>query len=168
MTICLSCFFATCATPPARPKLDHPNLRRFSEHQINQIIITAWEHFSNKNYESAVLDFERLIKKEYSDDDILFGAAISNFYCANKKKALDFSSAALAKNPLHFEALYLRATIYNALGKPDAALQDFKTLASMEFKKELVCGYYFYENDIAGKKAFDEKKLLALTALKLL
>ncbi len=158
-------FFSACATHPARQALDHPNLRRFSDHQINQIIITAWEHFSNKNYESAALDFERLIKKEYSDDDILFGAAISNFHTSNKKKALDFCNAALEKNPLHFEALYLRANIYTAIGKPDSALKDFKALAVMEFKKDLVCGYYFHENDLAGKKAFDEKKSLSRAAL---
>ncbi len=161
----IACFFSDCATPPARPALDHPNLRRYNDHQINQIIITAWEHFSNKNYESAALDFERLIKKDYSDDDILFGAAISNFHTANKKKALDFCSAALEKNPLHFEALYLRANIYNSIGKPDAALKDFKALALMEFKKDLICGYYFHENDLAGKKAFDEKKSLSRAAL---
>ncbi len=165
MMISFVIFFPTCTTVPSRPTLDHPNLRRFNDHQINQIVITAWEHFSNKNYESAALDFERLIKKNYSDDDILFGAAITNFRITNKKKALDFCSAALEKNPLHFEALFLRAQIYNALGKPNAALKDFKSLASMEFKKELVCGYYFHENDLAGKNAFEEKKSLSRAAL---
>lgn len=165
LLLSLACFFATCATPPSRPALDHPNLRRFNDHQINQIIITAWEHFSKKNFESAALDFERLIKKDYSDDDILFGAAISHYYTANKKKALEYCSAAIEKNPLHFEALYLRANLHQSLGRLDAARKDFKALASMEFEKDLVCGYYFHDNDLAGKKAFEEKKSQALAAL---
>ncbi|MCX7680107.1 MAG: tetratricopeptide repeat protein [Spirochaetes bacterium] len=159
--------FLFCTISKRKHSLDHPNLRRFNDHEINNIIITAWEQVSMKNYESAALDFERLIKKDYIDDDILFGAAISHYFTRKKTKALEFCTAALEKNPQHFEALFLRAQIYNDLGNTNAARTDFKKLATMEFHKDLICGYYFFDNDIANKQIFESRKRAAFEALNL-
>lgn len=152
----------SCRTAPAgRTGLDHPNLRRFPDHDINQIIITAWENFKKSNYESAALDFERLLRKSYVDDDILFGAGISWASHANPAKALAYCTGAIEKNPGHFEALMLRAGIYRSLGKEEKARADLETVASMNYGKPLVCGYYFDDNDLADRAKFDARKAQA-------
>ncbi len=151
---------------PSRPSgLDHPNLRRFPDHAINQIIITAWEHYKKGNFESAALDFERLLRKSYVDDDILFGAGISWHRHANPAKALAYCSGAIEKNPAHFEALLLRAEIQRSLGRDEKARTDLEKIASMEFVKDLVCGLYFDENDLAGRAVFDRRKARAKALL---
>ena len=152
----------SCKTETVRRTgLDHPNLRRFDDHQINQVIITAWDNFSRNNYEAAALDFERLLHKSYVDDDILFGAGISWYRHSNAKKALAYSTGALEKNPGHFEALMLRAAVYQGLGRMELARKDLEKIAGMNFEKPLVCGYYFDENDIAGRVKFDARKAQA-------
>jgi len=151
----------SCKTAAPRQGLDHPNLRRFDNHQINQIIITAWDNFDKGNYEASALDFERLINKSYIDDDILFGAAIAYYNSSTPRKALAYSTGALEKNPGHFEALILRSTVYLNLGKPEAARKDLEKLVAMKFEKDLVCGYYFDENDIAGRSKFEARKTQA-------
>ena len=154
----------SCSTPPVERSgggLDHPNLRRFSDHQINQIIITAWENVKAGNYESAALDFERLIKKEYIDDDILYGAGIAWFRYSNPKKALHYTTGAIEKNPLHFEALFLRAQIFDGMNRRDYAVKDLRKIVSMSFTSNLVCGLYFDDNDIANRSRFEERKTRA-------
>ncbi len=156
--------FVTCATTPEdRPAggLDHPNLRRFKDHHINQIIITAWENIKKGNYESAALDFERLIKKDYIDDDILFGAGVAWLRQSNAKKALQYTTGAIEKNPLHFEAFFLRAQIYDGMNKREYAVKDLKQIVSMSFTSNLVCGLYFDDNDIADRTRFDARKARA-------
>ena len=152
----------SCKTETVRRSgLDHPNLRRFDDHNINQVIITAWDNFSRNNYEAAALDFERLLHKSYVDDDILFGAGISWYRHSNAKKALAYSTGALEKNPGHFEALMLRAAVYQGMGRMELARKDLEKIAEMNFEKPLVCGYYFDENDIAGRVKFDARKAQA-------
>lgn len=149
----------SCKTETLRRSgLDHPNLRRFDDHNVNQVIITAWDNFSKGNYESAALDFERLLHKSYVDDDILFGAGISWYRHSNAKKALAYTTGALEKNPGHFEALLLRASVYQGLGRTEQARRDLEKIAGMNYEKPLVCGFYFDENDIAGKVKFDARK----------
>jgi tetratricopeptide (TPR) repeat protein len=155
IVILVSVLSFSCKTQDvAKSILDHPNLRRFGEHQINQIIIDAWGNFYIKKYEAAALDFERLIKKDYIDDDILFGAGISYYNHYEIIKAKFYIDEAIKHNPNHFEALYLRSFIYNRINNKKAGIIDLRQLLSIDYKKGLICGYYFNENDIA-----DEHKL---------
>ncbi len=157
--------FSCNTVSPVLQGLDHPNLRRFDDPQINQIIITAWENFDRGNFEASALDFERLINKDFIDDDILFGAAIAHYKGANPRKALAFCTGAIEKNAGHFEALILRSAVYMNLGKTEPARKDLEKLAAMEFEKDLVCGYYFKDNDIAGREIFVARKKQARKGL---
>ena len=141
-----------------KPGLDHPNLRRFKSHQINQIIIDAWEHVHLGRFESAALDFERLVKKNYVDDDILFGAGYTFFQLNNIIKARGYADEALRLNPDNFEALFLRAQIHLRQRNPKAAAGDIKILLALNITKPLVCGYYFTENDLATPEKLDRRK----------
>ncbi len=136
---------------------DHPNLRRFRDHQVNQIIIGAWENMQKRNYESAGLDFERLSRKGYIDDDILFGAGIAYYRQNDLRKAKRYSTEALEKNPDHFEARYLRALVNRDLNLISASRDDLRALLSMSYAKPLVCGLYFTENDLADEMKFKRR-----------
>jgi len=80
-------------------------------------------------------------------------------------KALAYCSGAIEKNPAHFEALLLRAEIQRSLGRDEKARTDLEKIASMEFVKDLVCGLYFDENDLAGRAVFDSRKARAKALL---
>jgi tetratricopeptide (TPR) repeat protein len=132
-----------------KPRSNHPNLRRFGDNQIDQIVINAWENFQNKKYEQAALDFERLIKKKYSDDDIYFGAGISFYHYSDLKKAALYTMEALKLNPAHFEAMYLMASIQRSMKNPSVSRKYLENVISCRYEKKLICGYYFDEDDIA-------------------
>jgi tetratricopeptide (TPR) repeat protein len=152
---------ASCSNAPiVREKAvvrNHPNLRRFRDHQVNQIIIGAWENMQKRNYESAGLDFERLTRKGYTDDDILFGAGIAYYRQNDLRKAKRYSTDALDKNPNHFEARYLRALVNRDLNLVSAFRDDLRALLSMSYTKPLVCGLYFTENDLADEMKFKRR-----------
>ncbi len=152
---------ASCShTPAVREQpvsLGHPNLRRFRDHQVNQIIIGAWENIQKGNCESAGLDFERLSRKGYIDDDILFGAGIAYYRQNDLRKTKRYSTEALEKNPYHFEARYLRAMVNRDLNLVSAARDDLRALLSMSYAKPLVCGLYFTENDLADEMKFKRR-----------
>lgn len=133
---------------------DHPNLRRYQDPVINNIIITAWENVQKRNYETAALDFERLSGKGYDDDDILFGAGIAFYRHHDLKKARIFAGRALEKNPAHFEALFLRASVLKDVNLVRESDADLRALLSMSYTRPLVCGYYFNENDLATQSHF--------------
>jgi hypothetical protein len=134
--------------------VDHPNLRRYQDPVINNIIITAWENVQKRNYETAALDFERLSGKGYDDDDILFGAGIAFYRHHDLKKARIFAGRALEKNPGHFEALFLRASVLKDVNLVRESDADLRALLSMSYTRPLICGYYFNENDLATQTHF--------------
>ena len=158
--------FLCTAKKKATPDLYHPNLQRFKEHEINQVIITAWENFSRQKYEAAALDFERLIKKDYVDYDILYGAGIS-FYMTNKiGKSIEYLDRAIKERPDHYEALFLRAKIHLRRKKRVQALWDLKEILLIDYDKTLVCGFYFHENDISTREKLETRKKEASKLIK--
>ena len=127
----------------------HNNLWRFNDPYINQTIVNAWENVYKRRYEWAALDFTRLIQKNYIDYDILFGAGMAYYFMNDNKKALDYFTQAIEKNPKHFEAYYFRAKLFISQGDKVKAKRDLDAIVSMKYDEPLLCGYYFNNEDIA-------------------
>lgn len=127
----------------------HKNLWRFNDPYINQTIVNAWENVYKRRYEWAVLDFTRLIQKNYIDYDILFGAGLAYYFMNETKKALDYFTQAIEKNPNHFEAYYFRAKLLLSQGEKIKAKHDLEVIVAMKYDEPLICGYYFNNEDIA-------------------
>jgi len=148
----------SCSSSDLKNTGNHENLRRYKNPDINEIIINGWESIQKNNYEWAGLDFKRLIQKDYIDYDILFGAGIAHYYRGLFTQSVIFFTRTLKENPLHFEALYYRANAHLQLGNRSEAVNDFKKILSVEYSQPLVCGLYFFSNDIATEKMLKTRK----------
>lgn len=156
----------SCSSSELKFTGNHENLRRYKNPDINEIIISGWEHIQKNNYEWALLDFKRLIQKDYIDYDILFGAGIAHYYQGLFSESVNFFNRALEENPGHFEALYYRANANIQLGNRSEAVNDFTKLLSVEYSQTLVCGLYFFSNDIATDNILKNRKHEARQYLK--
>ncbi len=148
----------SCGSSDKKSSGNHENLRRYKNHDINEIIISGWEHIHKKNFEWGSLDFKRLIQKNYKDDDILFGAGLAQYYQGLFTDSEKLFTMAIKENPAHFEAIYYRANVYMHLGNRAAAARDFKTIVSLKYSQPLVCGLYFSSNDIAEAHILETRK----------
>lgn len=141
------------------------HLWRFNDPYVNQVIQNGWENINGGRYELAAMDFTRLIQKQYSDYDILFGAGLA-YYCMHDiTKALVYLNESIKDNPQHFEAYYYRAKIYIALGNYTLAQHDLQTLSALSYDKPLICGYYKETNDIAQPWVLVQRKKEASSLL---
>lgn len=147
--------------PAAETPRDHPNLCRYGDPRINSIIIGAWHSVQKKDFESASLDFERLLNKKYVDYDILFGAGLAFYRTGDARKASGFLDRALELRPDHFEALFLKAKILAETGKGREARRCLGEILELSVGEPLICGYYFTENDIAGAPKLAARKAAA-------
>lgn len=143
----------------------HKNLWRFNDPYINQTIVNAWENVYKRRYEWAALDFTRLIQKNYIDYDILFGAGLSYYFMNESKKAMDYFTQAIEKNPHHFEAYYYRAKLLLSQGAHAKAKQDLEAIIYMKYDEPLICGYYFTNDDIADIHVFKSRQKEAQSLL---
>ncbi|MCX8123426.1 MAG: hypothetical protein N3F66_04595 [Spirochaetes bacterium] len=146
--------------------ISHKNLWRFDDPYINQTIVNAWENINKRRYEWAALDFTRLIQKNYVDYDILFGAGLAHFFMNDAKKALDYLTLAIEKNPKHFEAYYFRAKLFLRQNDTLNAKHDLGAIITMKYTEPLICGWYYNDNDIADNNALKtrQKEAQALLA----
>ncbi len=156
----------SCSSFELKTTGNHENLRRYKNPDINEIIIGGWEHIQKNNYEWGGLDFKRLIQKDYVDYDILFGAGMAHYYQGLYTKSVNFFTRVLEENPEHFEALYYRANAHIQLGNRSETINDFKEILSIEYSRPLVCGLYFFSNDIASEKILKTRKHEARQYLK--
>lgn len=154
----LAAFLVSCATSRMTVTGNHENLRRYDNPDINEIIISGWNHVYRENYEWGGMDFTRLIQKKYIDDDILFGAGIACYYQGIFQEAEKYFSRAIDKNPDHFEAVYYRARTYLNIGKKALAERDFQRILDLKYTEPLVCGLYFAGNDIASENMLKLRK----------
>ncbi len=143
----------------------HKNLWRFNDPYINQTIVNAWENVYKHRYEWAALDFTRLIHKNYIDYDILYGAGLAYFFMNDEKKALDYFTQAIEKNPNHFEAYYFRAKLFLNQGNKVKAKHDLNAIINMEYKEPLICGYYFNNDDVADSTILKNRQKEARTII---
>jgi len=143
----------------------HKSLWRFNDPYINQTIINAWENVYKRRYEWAALDFTRLIQKNYIDYDILFGAGLSYYFMNESKKAMDYFTQAIEKNPHHFEAYYYRAKLFLSQGAHAKAKQDLEAIIYMKYDEPIICGYYFTNDDIADIHVFKSRQKEAQSLL---
>jgi len=67
----------------------------------------------------------------------------------DEKKALDYFTQAIEKNPNHFEAYYFRAKLFLSQGDKVKAKQNLEVIVTMKYDEPLICGYYFNKEDIA-------------------
>lgn len=151
-----ACKTADTARNPAYKNV-HPHLCRYTP-PVNEILVTAWGQFAATQYETAALDFERLIAKGYCDDDIYFGAGISRYRAGDKQKALGYLTRAIEFNSGHFEARVFRIRIYRELCKNAAAQLDADYIQKISCGKPLVCGMYYDKNDLAGCDILEARK----------
>ncbi len=136
----------------------HKHHWRFNDPYINQTIISGWEHINKRHYEWAMLDFTRLIQKNYIDYDILFGAGLAYYYMNDITRAIDYCTGAIEQNPQHFEAYFYRAQCYLALNNTKKALDDLHTIAAMQLNQPFICGYYIDNDDLADDAALQDRK----------
>ncbi len=162
-TLCMTGILLFYCSPVQHGK--HKSLWRFNDPYINQTIINAWENVYKRRYEWAALDFTRLMQKNYIDYDILFGAGLSYYFMNESKKAMDYFTQAIEKNPRHFEAYYFRAKLFLSQGAHAKAKQDLEAIVYMKYDKPLICGYYFTNDDIADMHIFKSRQKEASSLL---
>jgi len=161
---CLACAGAPAEKKPSGASF-HPNLQRYSDPEINKIIILAWQKFQDGEYESAAIDFEQLERNKYVDYDITFGAGISNFRRGNLRKAMQYLSQTLTLRPDHFEALMQRAAAFERLGSTGPSRRDYEAVLALTYGERLVCGFYFTEERSGGAWVLARRQAEARAAL---
>jgi tetratricopeptide (TPR) repeat protein len=148
---------------PLPPKVEQ-RIRRYPDPEINEVVASAWNSYSNGRYEQSALDFERLIKKGYDHYDILFGAGCANMKYYDFKKALSILSKCISERSDHFEALFFRAEIYRQMMDYTKARADLEMLLTIEPSSPLICG--LYQSDVADRTALSRRKDEARAILK--
>ena len=114
----------------------------YSDPQINETIIIAWDHARNGRYDEAINDFNRLIAKGFDHYDILFGSGFCEERSGNPKKAITLLSKCLEKNPIHSGAFMIRAQAFGALHNTVAQKKDLQALADFSIISAYICGLY--------------------------
>jgi tetratricopeptide (TPR) repeat protein len=159
---------ATCVSPRKSAsvsveKTDRRIAKRYSDPAINETIWMAWNHYAEKRYEQALLDFERLIAKRYDHFDVLFGAGMSSLEIGDLRKAEDWFSQCLKKNPGHFEAHYFRAETYRRMNDVTRARADLEVLFTDSMQTPLLCGLHvgeFADSDTLHMRRDKAKEIL--------
>jgi tetratricopeptide (TPR) repeat protein len=117
-------------------------LKRSGSAEVNERIISAWKTYQSGNYKKSSLEFERLIDSGVSHYDVYYGAGISFLKYYNNDKAVRYLTMAIKAEPDHFEAIYLRASIYKEMQDFKAARSDYEQILNMKPSKSLICGSY--------------------------
>lgn len=91
----------------------------------------AERHVNSKDYDQALIDFERTLKLDPNNDLAYKGRSFVYYQLNRFEEALSDSNRSIELNPSSADAYVGRGYIYNALRMYDDALNDFNTAISL-------------------------------------